>query len=171
MNINWDDPVERAALIERVGIKAYNAAQAAHNKATTIETVAGHAIRPVGSRFGKLFLVGGTGLAFSTFEEATAYAVANPNADAAVANHDQTNALTLDQFALARQQTQDVGLLLGLSGEEGKPGFCYPGGCFITQAGDQYYLIIGSNEWMDHDLSKLEKILHEKWYLPECSGQ
>ena len=76
--INWDDPEERARLVERIGVKAYNEALNKHIKESTVAIVAGHSIRPVGSRFGKLWQVGNTGRAFSTREQAETYARANP---------------------------------------------------------------------------------------------
>ena len=72
---NWDDPSSRAAFIERVGSAAYNKALEQHQAASVIETVNGHAIRPVGSRFGRLFMVGGTGSAFLTLEAARKHAL------------------------------------------------------------------------------------------------
>lgn len=76
--INWDDPESRLRLIERVGPKGYNAAFEAHVKATTLETVGGHAIRPIGTRFGRLFQVGNTGTAFATLEQAKEFAKSKP---------------------------------------------------------------------------------------------
>jgi hypothetical protein len=73
--MNWDDPAERARLIERVGPAEYNARHAAHIAASTILTVNGYAIRPVGSRFGRIFMVDGAGVGFKTAEEATAHAL------------------------------------------------------------------------------------------------
>ena len=72
---NWDDPSSRAAFIERVGPAAYNKAMEQHQAASVIETVNGHAIRPAGSRFGRLFMVGSTGSAFATLEAARRHAL------------------------------------------------------------------------------------------------
>ena len=77
-NINWDDPAARAALAERLGPDDYNAAFEAHCKESTVATVNGHAIRPVGSRFGRLFMVGATGTAFHTLEQAKEFAAKEP---------------------------------------------------------------------------------------------
>lgn len=76
--MDWDDPAERSALIERVGPQEYNRQFAEHRKSSVISTVAGHEIRPVGSRFGRLFAVGGTDRAFATQKEAEQYAKDNP---------------------------------------------------------------------------------------------
>lgn len=76
--MNWDDPAERLRLAERVGPDGYNKAILAHHRATTVSTVNGHAIRPVNSRFGRLFMVGNTGTAYRTIEEAEAFARKNP---------------------------------------------------------------------------------------------
>jgi hypothetical protein len=76
--MNWDDPVARFNLIERVGPAEYERQHLQHCKNTTVSVVAGHSIRPVGSRFGRLFLVEGTGKAFSTLTQAEEFAAANP---------------------------------------------------------------------------------------------
>lgn len=76
MTINWDDPVERAHLIERIGVEAYNEAARAHQAASVIATVNGYPIRPVASPFGRLFAVDGAGRAFKTLDAAKTYAEA-----------------------------------------------------------------------------------------------
>jgi hypothetical protein len=60
--INWDDPEARLALVERIGVEAYNRAFG--------DYVARNPIRAVSSRYGTLYLVSGTGRAFATREEA-----------------------------------------------------------------------------------------------------
>lgn len=77
--MNWDDPAERFRLIERVGHEEYNRLLAQHHKDSVIENINGHEIRPVASRFGRLFMVGDTGSAFSTIEGAREFARQNPN--------------------------------------------------------------------------------------------
>jgi hypothetical protein len=72
--MNWDDPAERASLIERVGIERYNRLFEAHRQASIVATVNGHDIRPVSSRFGRLYMVDGTGQAFATLDQAEAFA-------------------------------------------------------------------------------------------------
>jgi len=76
--MNWDDPSARAALAMRLGPDGYNKAFEAHLKESTVATVGGHAIRPIGTRFGRLFSVGSTGTAFSTQAQAEEYARTNP---------------------------------------------------------------------------------------------
>jgi hypothetical protein len=76
--MNWDDPKARLLLSMRVGPEAYERARKAHAETSTIVTVNGHAIRPVQSRFGRLFQVGMTRRAFSTLAEAKAFAVKTP---------------------------------------------------------------------------------------------
>ena len=78
ININWDAPEERSRLVERIGVEAYNEAYSRHIKQSSVATVAGHNIRLVGSRFGKLWQVGNTGRAFKTREQAEIYARDNP---------------------------------------------------------------------------------------------
>lgn len=75
MSINWDDPAARASLIESVGVAEYNRLQAEHRAASVVETVNGHGLRWVGSRFGRLCMVGDTGSAFTTLEQARAFAL------------------------------------------------------------------------------------------------
>lgn len=73
--MNWDDPEARLALVERVGHTEYNRLIAAHHAAASVvATVNGHPIRPVNTRFGRLFQVGKTGRAFSTQPEAETFA-------------------------------------------------------------------------------------------------
>ena len=74
MTINWDDPAARAALIEAVDGDEYNRRFAEYQKASTVVTINGHDIRTVGSRFGRLFMVGKTGRAFLTLDEAKHHA-------------------------------------------------------------------------------------------------
>lgn len=76
--MNWCDPAERGALLSRVGVREYARQHAEHVKASTVEHVAGHSIRTVGTRFGRLFAVGFTGRAFATLAEAQSFARANP---------------------------------------------------------------------------------------------
>ena len=75
--MNWDDPTERAALIERVGPMEYNRLHAQHQDASVVEIVAGWRIRRVGSQFGTLFAVGPS-WAFSTIDQARDHARRNP---------------------------------------------------------------------------------------------
>lgn len=72
--IDWNDPAARSRLIDRVGIAEYNRLHADQMARDAVVTVNGHRIRKVGSRFGTLFAVDGTGKAFRTIEEATAFA-------------------------------------------------------------------------------------------------
>jgi hypothetical protein len=73
--MNWDDPEERLQLIERVGSGEYNRRLWKRFEKSVVTVVNGHKIRPAYSlRFGRLFLVGGTGSAFATIEEATEFA-------------------------------------------------------------------------------------------------
>ena len=76
--IDWDDPIERLALIRRVGPDEYNRLHADYRAKSIVSTVAGHAIRPVGTRFGRLYHVGDTKKAFSTLAQAEDYAKTNP---------------------------------------------------------------------------------------------
>ena len=78
-NIDWDDPSARCALIEKVGIDEYNRLVTKHIKDSIIEVVNGRSIRPINTRFGRLFAVsephsGASTQAFSTLERARAYA-------------------------------------------------------------------------------------------------
>jgi hypothetical protein len=77
--MNWDDPAERAALIERVGIDEYNRLHAEHIAQSVVSTVNGYPIRPVSARgVGRLFAVGGTESAFMTLAQAEAFAREQP---------------------------------------------------------------------------------------------
>lgn len=77
IKIDWDDPAARFHLAEQLGPAGYNAAFAEYMASRTnfaVTTVNGHAIRPVLSRFGRLYHVGTTDRAFATLAEAKAFA-------------------------------------------------------------------------------------------------
>lgn len=76
--IDWTDPAARAALAERLGPAAYNQAHAKHIATSIVATVNGYRIRPIQSRFGRLFAVAGTDTAYPTLAEAEAYARSLP---------------------------------------------------------------------------------------------
>ena len=73
MTIDWSDPAARQRLIDLVGLDEYNRLHA-EQTARTVATVNGHAIRKVQYRFGQLYQVGTTGIAFSVFEAAKNFA-------------------------------------------------------------------------------------------------
>lgn len=68
--MNWDDPQERARLMEQVSTAEYHRLLAEHQKQTVIDTVSGHEIRAVATRWGRLYAVGDTGRAHATIEGA-----------------------------------------------------------------------------------------------------
>ena len=76
--MNWDSPEERYALTQRVGITEYNRLFQEHVKESTAAIVNGYRIRPVGSRFGRLYQVDGAGVAYLKLDEAKAAAAALP---------------------------------------------------------------------------------------------
>lgn len=76
--MNWDRPEERAELIERVGPAEYNRLHAEHLAATVIKTVNGYPLRYTHSRFGRLIMVGGANVAFTTLEAAELHASGLP---------------------------------------------------------------------------------------------
>ena len=78
--IDWNNPAERLALIERVGIDEYRHLLEEHFKRTTEITVNGHAIRRIPSRFGELDAIGTTGRAFLSLPEAVNFAESYPSA-------------------------------------------------------------------------------------------
>jgi hypothetical protein len=60
--MNWHDPAERFALIQRVGVTEYKRLHAEHMAKSVVETVNGHAIRrTVSERIGVVYRVGTTG--------------------------------------------------------------------------------------------------------------
>lgn len=72
--VDWNDPAARAFHIETVGPEEYAKQFAQHVADSTITTINGHAIRPVMTRFGKLYQVGSTGTGYGTLDLAIAYA-------------------------------------------------------------------------------------------------
>lgn len=89
--MDWDDPAQRAKLIEAVyrgpiklpqfGPAEYNRQHAAHMADSVVSTVNGHPIRPVMSRFGRLYSVGATGNAYKDLKDAEAFAARAPRGD------------------------------------------------------------------------------------------
>jgi hypothetical protein len=67
-------PEGRYAASQSLGTEAYNERMREHIAQSCIETVNGYGIRPVTSRFGRLFAVVGTTRAFNTLDKARAYA-------------------------------------------------------------------------------------------------
>lgn len=76
---NFSDPTSRLNLLESVGPDEYNRLLKAHLEASRVDMVNGYGIRPVASRFGRLFMVEGTGRAWSTLEDARRFALAQPS--------------------------------------------------------------------------------------------
>jgi hypothetical protein len=77
--MNWDDPVARAELVERIGADEYTRLFKAHRRTTVATTVNGHTIRPVNTAFACLFAVDGTGNAYTTLDRACEYAGSLPS--------------------------------------------------------------------------------------------
>lgn len=71
--MDWDNPEDRAQLIESVGVDEYNRRHLEHQKESVVETYKGRDIRVVGSRFGSLYAVSGTEVAFAKIEEARSF--------------------------------------------------------------------------------------------------
>ena len=72
--MNWDDPVARYNLIESVGPDRYNEMIQQHFRDSTVAVVNGYPIRPVGSRFGRIFMIDGAGVGYRTQADAEAHA-------------------------------------------------------------------------------------------------
>lgn len=69
-----ESPEGRFAASQALGHDGYNDAMKAHIGASCVEVVNGYGIRPVTSRFGRLFAIVGTEVAFSTIEAAREHA-------------------------------------------------------------------------------------------------
>jgi hypothetical protein len=76
--MDLDTAEGRFAASQQLSTAAYNRAMADHIAKSVIETVNGHGIRPVQTRFGRLFHVGTTGSAFRTIDQAREFASAQP---------------------------------------------------------------------------------------------
>jgi hypothetical protein len=75
--MNWDDPVQRFQLAERVGLDEYNKRFTEHINASS-EVFNGYRIRPVSSRFGRLYQVMDTNVAFRDKKVAVNHAMSLP---------------------------------------------------------------------------------------------
>jgi hypothetical protein len=68
---DFDDPAQRAALIERVGPDEYNRQLKEHLDRSTVEVVSGYGIRLVRSMlFGPIYMVDGLGKGHATLDGA-----------------------------------------------------------------------------------------------------
>jgi len=74
MEMNWDDPAARAALITAVGAPEFSRRFAEHRQKSVVSIVNGYKIYPVGSRWGRLYAMDGTDKAFQKLEDAEAHA-------------------------------------------------------------------------------------------------
>lgn len=76
--MDWDDPAERFRLADRVGPDEYNRLFQEHMKASVVANVNGYDIRPIGSRFGRVFMVDGTNTGYLKQADAEAFAAKQP---------------------------------------------------------------------------------------------
>ena len=76
--MNWDNPAERLALIQRVGVAEYqrllNEYGDEHRKRAALAIINGRPIWPVQCRYGRVFAVQGSSVAFATLDGAKAHA-------------------------------------------------------------------------------------------------
>lgn len=77
--MNWNDPQERLALIEKAGAIEYNRRLNQHCEDSTLAVVNGYPIRAINSpRFGRVYMVDGLGKGHSTLAGAKAMAERAP---------------------------------------------------------------------------------------------
>src|SRR5262249_33288994 len=76
--MNWDDPAERLALIQRVGVAEYqrllNQYGDEHRERTTVAVINRRSIWPVECKYGRVFVVRGSNVGFATLDGAIAHA-------------------------------------------------------------------------------------------------
>lgn len=77
-HINWNDPAERLALIERVGVDEYTRQFEAYHRSRIVDRAGGRDIWPVDSGWGRIYAIEGLNRGFSKVEEAIRYAEENP---------------------------------------------------------------------------------------------
>lgn len=77
--MNWDSPEDRYALLDLAGAEEYSRQLRVAMAGNVIDVVNGHAIRSVHSRFGLIFTVGDTGVAFQRLPEAVDHAISLPD--------------------------------------------------------------------------------------------
>jgi hypothetical protein len=76
--MNWDDPTARYHLIESVGIDEYNRRIQKHFDDSVVSVVNGYRIRPVGSRWGRIYFITDANIGFLKLEESEAHAATLP---------------------------------------------------------------------------------------------
>ena len=77
--------------------------------------------------------------------------------------------LSLYEFKEAKHFTQNFDHY-GID-SDAKFGFVYPGVSYIEGEGVRHHLVIERESYVDESLEKLEAILFEKWYVPNCISE
>jgi hypothetical protein len=77
--------------------------------------------------------------------------------------------LSFNEFVAQRKQVADIGLEIGVSEMEGQQGYVYPGGCYIEVSEDEFFLVIGNQDWLEKDLGQLERLLYGNWYVSQIA--
>lgn len=82
MTRDFETPEGRLAALTALGPKDYAKALFAHEAATVVAVANGYRIREIGSMFGRLFAILGTTKAYSTLDQAKAFARTLPKGGA-----------------------------------------------------------------------------------------
>jgi hypothetical protein len=76
--------------------------------------------------------------------------------------------LNFEQFVASRKEVPDLGAELGLDDMNGIAGYVHKED-YIEKDDDEFMLIVENQRSLDADLSKLECILYDVWYVPQNS--
>ena len=80
-----------------------------------------------------------------------------------------STAISFEAFVASRKKVESIGAEVGLSEMNETAGYVYEDCCYIEQCDDEFLLVVANQDWMDSDLSKLERILYDVWYVPQNS--
>ncbi len=78
MTYDFSTPEQRSTLAESLGAEKYNEEIEKWFTATSVSVINGYRIRPVMTRFGRLFSVDGSNTAFQTLDQACKHACLLP---------------------------------------------------------------------------------------------
>lgn len=80
--MDWNSPIEREQLLARVGLVEYNRMYYDHTHShILVTTVNGYQIRPVETRFGKVYVIGNTGAGYAHLQDAIGAALKLPQGE------------------------------------------------------------------------------------------
>lgn len=80
--------------------------------------------------------------------------------------------LTFEEFQASKRHVDDIAAAVGFCDDQGvRGGHIYELGCYIEDHAEGHFLLLERSDWIDRDLTKLERILYAQWYVPEARAE